>query len=144
MLASLFGCKGTKEYTAKDIEAISISCGEMDLRSSYSFALSLKEDTWILYADCFSIDGETEINLKTPIENEEAENLLALAEKSGFISSLRKYRKPLFKPSTADEAVYSSSITLSDGNTFSAPILSSRDVETNFYALAEKYGKNNY
>lgn len=142
-LASLFGCKSKPEYTVEDIELLSISCGQMDLTKSYSFGISLKDGSWILYADCFAEDGETKIKLETPIKNEEAQKLLDEAEKSGFIASLQEYKKPIFKPRVDDEENYSSSVTLFDGNTISAPILASREIESGFYALAEKYGEVN-
>lgn len=139
MLAGLLGCKSRNEYTVADIESLSISCGHMDLRKSYSFGISLKDGAWILYADCFASDGETQIKIETPVKTEEAEKLLSETEKSGFIASLQKYKKPLFKPDTADETVYSSRITFSDGNEISAQILASQNIENIFYALAEKY-----
>lgn len=140
MLASFFGCKSKPKYTAKDIEALSISCGHMDLSKNYSFSISLKDGKWLLYADCVALDGETKIKTQTPIESEDAEKLLDEAEKSGFITCVQKYKKPLFKPEVADETVYSSLITFYDGNTISAPILGSREIENSFYSLAEKYG----
>lgn len=140
---SLFGCKNKPEYTTDDIESLSISCGQMDLSKSYSFGIYLKDDNWIFYADCFATDGDVQIKLETPIKNEEAQNLLAEAEKSGFIASLQEYKKPIFKTKVADEPIYSSAVTLSDGNTISAPILAGGNVENGFYTLAEKYGKNN-
>lgn len=142
-LASLFGCKSKPEYTVEDIELLSISCGQMDLSKCYSFCISLKDGSWILYADCFAVDGETQIKLETPIKNEEAQKLLDEAEKSGFIASLQEYKKPIFKPRVDDEESYSSSVTLFDGNTISAPILVSREIASGFYALAEKYGEVN-
>lgn len=141
MLASMFGCKSKPQYTVADIESLSISCGHMDLRKSYSFGISQRGGSWILYVDCFAADGEAQIKLETPIKNADAENLISEAEKSGFITSLQEYKKPLFKFRVADETVYSSLITFSDGNTMSAPILASRDVEKSFYAFVEKYGK---
>lgn len=139
VLAGLFGCKGKPEYTVADIESLSISCGHMDLRKSYSFGASQKDGDWILYAECFAADGETQIKLETPIKSEEAEKLLSEAEKSGFIASVQKYKSSVFKPRVADETVYSSRITLSDGNEISAPIPASRELENIFYALAEEY-----
>lgn len=139
MLAGFFGCKSGNEYAVADIESLSISCGHMDLRKSYSFGISLKDGAWILYADCFASDGETQIKLETPVKSEEAEKLLSEAEKSGFIASLQKYKKPVFKPEIADETVYSSRIALSDGNEISVPIPAGRDIENIFYALAEEY-----
>lgn len=115
----------------------------MDLTKCYSFGISRKDGSWILYAECFSLDGETEIKLETPIQTEEAENLLKKAEDSGFISSIEKYRKPILKANVSDEEMYSSLVTFSDGSTVSAPILASRDIENSFYSLAEKYGKVN-
>lgn len=138
-LAGLFGCKSKPEYIADDIETLSISCGHMDLSQSYSFGISLKEGSWILYADCFATDGETPIKLETTLKNEDAEKLLAEVEKSDFIATLQGYKKPVLKPKIADETVYSSLISFSDGNKLSAPILASRDIENSFYALAEEY-----
>lgn len=143
VIASFFGCTGESEYTTDDIETLSISCGQMDLTKCYSFGISRKDGSWILYAECFSLDGETEIKLETPIQTEEAENLLKKAEDSGFISSIEKYRKPILKANVSDEEMYSSLVTFSDGSTVSAPILASRDIENSFYSLAEKYGKVN-
>lgn len=115
----------------------------MDLTKCYSFGISRKDGSWILYAECFSLDGETEIKLETSIQTEEAENLLKKAEDSEFISSIEKYRKPILKANVSDEEMYSSLVTFSDGSTVSAPILASRDIENSFYSLAEKYGKVN-
>ncbi len=140
MLASFFGCISKPKYTAKDIEVLSISCGHMDLSKSYSFSISLKDGKWIFYGDCVAVDGKTKIKIQAPIESEDAEKLLNEAEKSGFITCVQKYKKPLFKPEVADETVYSSLITFYDGNTVSAPILGSREIENSFYSLAEKYG----
>lgn len=138
-LAGLFGCKSKPEYTADDIETLSISCGHMDLSQGYSFGISLKDGSWIFYADCFAADGETPIKLEAPLKKEDAEKLLAEVEKSNFIASLQGYKKPALKPRVADETVYSSLISFSDGNKLSAPILASRDVENSFYALAMEY-----
>lgn len=138
---TFFGCKSEKTHTASDVVSLSISSGDMDLRNSYSFGISLKDDVWIFYADCFAADGETPIKLETPIENDDAENLLADAEKSGFITSPKKYKKSIFGKSVADETIYSSLVTFSDGEKVSIPTLLSRDIETDFYALAEKYSK---
>lgn len=142
-MACLFGCKSESEYTADDIKSLSISCGQMDLSKSYSFGISQNDDTWILYADCFALDGETRINLNVPIKTDEAKNLLSKAEESGFITSIHRYKKPLLKANIADEEMYSSLATFSDGNSISAPILASREIEIGFYSLAEKYGKDN-
>lgn len=138
-LVGLFGCKSKPEYTADDIEVLSISCGHMDLSQSYSFGISLKDGGWILYADCFAADGETPIKLETPLRKEDADKLLAEVEKSGFIASMQGYKKPVLKTKVVDETVYSSRIGFSDGNKLSAPILASRDVENSFYALAMEY-----
>lgn len=138
-LTGLFGCKSESEYTVSDIKLLSISCGQMDLRQCYSFGISQKDGGWILYAECFAADVETQIKLETPISNEDAQTLLAEAEKSDFITLMLEYKKPLFKAKVADETDYSSQITFSDGKTISAPILVSREIETRFYALAQYY-----
>lgn len=138
-LTGLFGCKSESAYTVSDIKSLSISCGQMDLRQCYSFCIYQKDGGWILYADCFAADGEAQIKLETPIKDEDAQTLLAEAEESDFITSLLKYKKPLFKAKVADETDYSSQITFSDGKTISAPILASREIETRFYALAQDY-----
>lgn len=141
-LLSFFGCKKKSDYTLDDVVSLSVSCGEMDLTKCYSFAITLKDGSWIFYADCYSLDGETGIKLETPIKNEEAKSLLAEAAVSEFIASPKKFKKSVFSPRLPDETVYSSQITFSDGSEITTSTLLSRDIQNGFYALAEKYGKN--
>lgn len=140
LLFGIFGCKKEPEYTVADIKAISISCGSMDSRQSYSFRLSHENEEWTLFAECTNSVNEKAIDIQTQVTNDEAEQLLLLVEKSNLTDKLEKNAKRSDSFFVADKEMYSCAITFSDGRTVCAPISPSFDIEAAFRSLAEKYG----
>lgn len=139
----LLGCqKAPKKakHELSELTAVSISCGNMDRRYSYSFSAKRQENGWLLDAECFTRDRETETVLENrALDSEDASMLLDILEQNESIAYLENYKKTrAFRFWIADETTYGFCLTFSDGSRYTAPDRQS-DLEELFYRLADKY-----
>lgn len=140
-IAGIFACNKVPKYTADDIRSFSISCNHMDFSFAYSFYIKKSEDGWLFSAECFT-DGKshhTEFENR-PVTNDDVEELLTIIREKDVIDSLRSYKKPKLKFHVLDETTYYSSVSFADGKSIgAATVVSSNEIESYFYRLAEKY-----
>lgn len=143
LICGLFGCqKASKpaKHELSEIKSVSISCGHMDRSYGYSFQIYKEENGWLLNAECFTHNYETETVLeKCELSGEDAKALLEILERNESIAYAENYSKPKKRSvRIADETTYGFCLTFSDGN-FYATYDRQSDLEEFFYRLAEKY-----
>lgn len=144
LMAGLFGCKETPEYTIDDIQAISISCGHSNDSCAYSFQLREADIGWLFSAECFTDREYQRVELEDcPVTAEEANELLRIIREQDVISAVREYKEPKEEWFALDETTYDTSIRFTDGKSIRAATLVNKDIELFFYCLAGKYGKYN-
>lgn len=142
VLAGLFGCAKAPDHTADDIASLSISCGHMNYYHTYSFTLAKSEEAWLLSAGCFTDEEHPRVEFENlPVTAEDADRLLAIVREQDLIDSLRRYKAPKLKWHLLDETTYYASIRFADGATVGGAVLISKEMESCFYRLAEKYGR---
>ncbi len=143
LLGGMFGCDGGSVYTADELTGISISCGRMDIRSCYSFALSKgSDDSWLFSSDCFINGLEREISIREcEISSEDVEEIISIVREKELIERLQKQKKPLRLGFVSDEESFSAHMSFSDGEAIDGDISLSSELEDCFYRLAEKYSK---
>lgn len=139
----LWGCKpkpATTVHAISDITAVAISCGEMDQSQSYSFWLHREDDLWLLDASCFTQQKEVETALTDcQITSEEIHAVFEILERNdSIVLSENQAKKATQGSRKTDGSVYRFVLTFSDG-TQSTSASRQVELETFFYALAEKY-----
>lgn len=145
LICGLFGCKKASkraEHELSEITSVSISCGHMDRRCGYSFQMLKKENGWLLNAECFTNNHETETAIENrELDDDDAKALLEILKRNESIAYAENYKKPKKRfVQVADETTYGFCLTFSDGS-FYATYDRQSDLEQLFYRLAEKYGK---
>ena len=143
LLSGMFGCDGETVYTADELTGISISCGRMDVRSCYSFALTKgSNDSWLFSSDCFINGLEREISIREcEISADDVEEIILIVREKGLIERLQKQKKPLRVGFVSDEESFSAHMSFSDGGAIEGDISLSGELEDCFYRLTEKYSK---
>lgn len=143
LLGGMFGCEGRSIYTADELTGISISCGQMDIRCCYSFALAKgSNDSWLFSSNCFINGLEREISIdECEISSEDVEEIISIVREKGLIERLQKQKKPLRLGFVSDEESFSAHMSFSDGGAIDGDISLSGELEDCFYRLAEKYSK---
>lgn len=137
-ISGSLGCGKVPEYTADDIQSVSVSCGHMDYSFSYSFYLRKNENEWLLDAE-FSKDAE-QPRIKyeeRQIAEEDVKELLDIAADRKVIEKIRRYKKPKINVMVSDETTYFTSILFADGERLGAAALISKEMEDCFYRLAD-------
>lgn len=137
ILSVFSGCRNEPIRTVSDIESLSISCGDMDTRQSYTFQITRKSGNWVIVADYTDTNTEALVQLEAAIDSKKADELLSLVKSSGLIDKLTKYKKPTKDTFVSDEAIYSTAIVFSDGQILSAPLFAGNEIENTFRSLAE-------
>lgn len=143
LICGLAGChKAPKpaKHELSEISSVSISCGHMDRSYGYSFYVHRVENGWVLEAECFTNQHESETVLENcELSGEDAQALLEILEQNERIAYAENYRKPKkLSAQTADEPAYSFCLTFSDGNQY---VTCDRQdgLEEFCYRIAEKY-----
>lgn len=136
----LFKRKKSPDYTADDVRSASLSCGHMDYSFCYSFFLRKKDNIWLLDADY----AENTEAARTEYEDRktddtDVEKLLCIIRDNDLIKKMQLYRKPKKRIVIQDETTYTTGLCFTDGKTLCVPTLISKDFETEFRHLAEKY-----
>ena len=114
----LFGCGGSKNYTADDIVLINTVYYGTEMNPVYSFALKKEKDGWLFSADCLvgkQKDHYTSFG-SFPITAEDAEGFLRIIREDGETERLFRYRNPMRIFNRSDAPARSSGMTFSDGN----------------------------
>lgn len=145
-LCCLFGCKKepvSAVHSASDVVGVSVSCGEMDRRYSYSFLLYSKEDSWYFDASCFINEYESETSISNcPVTTEEKESVFDIIERNDSIAFVENNTAKYNSKGVADGSSYGFALTFSDGTQLTADKRQD-ELEMFFYDLAEKYSNNN-
>ena len=113
----LFGCCGSKKYTAGDIVLINTAYYGSERNPVYSFALKKEKDGWLFSADCLvgkQKDHYTSFG-SFPITAEDAEGFLRIIREDGETERLFRYRNPIRIFNKSDAPARSSEMTFSDG-----------------------------
>ena len=113
----LFGCGGSKNYTADDIVLINTVYYGTEMNPVYSFALKKEKDGWLFSADCLvgkQKDHYTSFG-SFPITAEDAEGFLRIIREDGETERLFRYRNPIRIFNKSDAPARSSEMTFSDG-----------------------------
>ena len=141
MFSGLFGCSGSKNYTADEVVSFYTSYSGMERYPVYSFALRKEDENWLFSASCYvgSRKEHYASFSSVQIPPEEAEGFLEFICEEGGIERLRKYREPMRFFHISDAPMRISGMTFTDG--------SSIDKETAFgdktldylYALADRH-----
>lgn len=137
----LFGCCGSKKYTAGDIVLINTAYYGSGRNPVYSFALKKEEGCWFFSADC-PVGNQKEHYTSfasIPITSEDAEDFLRIICEDGEIERLYKHRNPIRLFHISDAPARSSGITFSDGNTIEKETPLGDRVLNYFYLLADRY-----
>ena len=141
MFSGLFGCSGSKNYTADEVVSFYTSYSGMERYPVYSFALRKEGENWLFSANCY-VGSQKEHYASfssVQIPPEDAEGFLEIIREEGEIERLRKHREPIRFFHISDAPMRSSGMTFTDG--------SSIDKETAFgdktldylYALAGRH-----
>lgn len=143
LACGLLGCQKEPEpakHELSQITSVSISCGNMDRRYSYSFWAHKEENGWFLDAECFTYNYETETLFNScELDSEDEKTLLEILEENESIAYVENYTKP--KKSAAhfvDETTYGFCLNFSDGSQY-VTFDRQKDLEKFFYRLAEKH-----
>lgn len=141
MFSGLFGCSGSKKYTADEVVSFYTSYSGMERYPVYSFALRKEDENWLFSASCYvgSRKEHYASFSSVQIPPEDAEGFLEIILEEGEIKRLRKYREPIHFFHISDAPMRISGMTFTDG--------SSIDKETAFgdktldylYALADRH-----
>ena len=141
MFSGLFGCSGSKNYTADEVVSFYTSYSGMERYPVYSFALRKEDENWLFSASCYvgSRKEHYASFSSVQIPPEDAEGFLEIIREEGEIKRLRKYREPIRFFHISDAPMRISGMTFTDG--------SSIDKETAFgdktldylYALADRH-----
>lgn len=139
-LCGVFGCGKTLSYTPEELVSISATCGHMDYSFSYSFFLRKEGDDWFFDAD-FATDSEHPHTVfeARPVSDEDVKELLSPTVWRELSEKMSRRERPNTKIRISDETSYYTSIRFSDGKTYGRASSVSRELEANFYRLAEKY-----
>ena len=137
----LFGCGGSKNYTADDIVLINTVYYGTEMNPVYSFALKKEKDGWLFSADC--LVGKQKEHYTSfgsfPITAEDAEGFLRIIREDGETERLFRYRNPIRIFNKSDAPARSSGMTFSDGNRVEKETaLGSRAIEY-LRELADRY-----
>ncbi len=137
----LFGCGGSKKYTADDIVLINTVYYGTEMNPVYSFALKKENDGWLFSADCLvgsQKDHYTSFG-SFPVTAEDAEGFLRIIREDGETERLFRYRNPMRIFNRSDAPARSSGMTFSDGNRVEKETaLGSRAIEY-LRELADRY-----
>ena len=137
----LFGCGGSKNYTADDIVLINTVYYGTEMNPVYSFALKKEKDGWLFSADCLvgrQKDHYTSFG-SFPITAEDAEGFLRIIREDGETERLFRYRNPIRIFNKSDAPARSSGMTFSDGNTIEKETMLGDRALNYLYTLAERY-----
>ena len=137
----LFGCGGSKNYTADDIVLINTVYYGTEMNPVYSFALKKEKDGWLFSADCLvgkQKDHYTSFG-SFPITAEDAEGFLRIIREDGETERLFRYRNPIRIFNKSDAPARSSGMTFFDGKRVERETaLGSRAIEY-LRELADRY-----
>ena len=127
------------QMRSEDIVNISLSCNHSCFAYCYSFSLFKTDGKWLFSAKCSDPETHelTEID-NCPVENEKAQNLLALIEQSGLIDRLKNFCMPAENYMVCDMTTYSTGLRFEDGTSVFARTGSDK-LEQFFFALAKEY-----
>lgn len=120
MLSSLFGCG--EKYTVGDIVGVSLWESAMDRNASYSYALTMEDDSWYLSAECGNLGRHERFDcLYMPVAVEDADAILDVVADGGYIKKTRspKIGSLIFAPDAPRRGVM---LTFSDNSQQSAEI----------------------
>lgn len=141
MFSGLFGCSGSKNYTADEVVSFYTSYSGMERYPVYSFALRKEDENWLFSASCYVGSRKEHYTSFSSVQipPEDAEGFLEIIREEGEIKRLRKYREPIRFFHISDAPMRISGMTFTDG--------SSIDKETAFgdktldylYALADRH-----
>ena len=137
----LFGCGGSKNYTADDIVLINTVYYGTEMNPVYSFALKKENDGWLFSADCLvgkQKDHYTSFG-SFPITAEDAEGFLRIIREDGETERFCRYRNPIRIFNKSDAPARSSGMTFSDGNTIEKETMLGDRALNYLYALADRY-----
>ena len=137
----LFGCGGSKNYTADDIVLINTVYYGTEMNPVYSFALKKEKDGWLFSADCLvgsKKDHYTSFG-SFPVTAEDAEGFLRIIREDGETERLCRYRNPIRIFNKSDAPARSSGMTFSDGNTIEKETMLGDRALNYLYALADRY-----
>ena len=137
----LFGCGGSKNYTADDIVLINTVYYGTEMNPVYSFALKKEKDGWLFSADCLvgkQKDHYTSFG-SFPITAEDAEGFLRIIREDGETERFCRYRNPIRIFNKSDAPARSSGMTFSDGNTIEKETMLGDRALNYLYALADRY-----
>ena len=137
----LFGCGGSKNYTADDIVLINTVYYGTEMNPVYTFALKKEKDGWLFSADC--LVGKQKEHYTSfgsfPITAEDAEGFLRIIREDGETERLFRYRNPIRIFNKSDAPARSSGMTFSDGNTIEKETMLGDRALNYLYALADRY-----
>lgn len=140
-LAGLFGCSKAQRHEVSQIVSVSISCGHMDRRYSYSFFLRKENGQWLFDADCFTDDFETPTVFENKaVGSDDITELFDIIEKNETVKFAETYKKPKKIFEVLDETMYGLCLTFDDGSRYNADSIGSamQELESFFYRLAEE------
>ena len=118
MFSGLFGCSGSKNYTADEVVSFYTSYSGMERYPVYSFALRKEDENWLFSASCYvgSRKEHYASFSSVQIPPEDAEGFLEIIREEGEIKRLRKYREPIRFFHISDAPMRISGMTFTDGS----------------------------
>lgn len=121
----LFGCKSAPKHarhTASELSSVALSCGGTDLRQSYSFFVTRRDDTVLFDAECFDL-AENPIKIDSQrLDDDTWRSILSVIDETDSISCAKNHRKSRQAHAVADGDVYAFCLTFSDGCRYTAPV----------------------